>query len=227
LSEPRCGLVLVGAGSGLRLGGVDKAWIELAGKPMFMHSLERFLPEVSALTLVVRAERVRSAEAIVCPLGVRVVAGGTSRQESVWNGLRALPPVEVIGIHDVARPFAPVDLLREGIRLVSSEAHAAAIPSIPLTDTIKLVDSHGVVQNTIDRSVLRAVQTPQLFRAKSLLDAHAELCGRELPATDDAALLEERGERVVIFQGSPRNMKVTTALDLQVAELLLAGAVHS
>jgi 2-C-methyl-D-erythritol 4-phosphate cytidylyltransferase len=156
-----------------------------------------------------------------------VVVGGASRQESVWNGIRALPAVDLIAVHDAARPLASLDTLQTGIRLVTEGGYAGAVPAVPVVDTIKLVDDRGTVEKTLDRSLLRAAQTPQVFRAETLLEAHAGQIAQEMPATDDASLLEEQGERVITFLGSPENLKVTSPFDLRVAELLLGAAMHA
>jgi 2-C-methyl-D-erythritol 4-phosphate cytidylyltransferase len=222
----RSGLVLVGAGSSERMQGIDKVWQTVAGKPLFMHSLERFLPLVDVVVLVVRDDRVARARSVLRSASpIRVVSGGASRQESVWKGICALPDLDIVAVHDVARPLAPAELLREGVELAGSEDCQGAIPSLPVADTIKLVDAGGRVRQTVDRSRLAAAQTPQVFRAESLIAAHAAARRQGVVATDDAALLEERGDRIIAFAGTPENFKVTTELDLQFAEYLLSAAV--
>lgn len=222
MSSARSGLILVGAGSSERMGGVDKVWAEIAGKPLFMHSVDRFLSHVAVLVLVLRSDRFARAQALLAGApSVCVVAGGSTRQESVWNGIQALPDVDLIAVHDVARPLASARLLHEGTRIVTTTDAAGAVPAIAVADTIKRVSAGGVVQRTVDRTQLRAVQTPQVFRAPNLVRAHGAARRAGEPATDDAMLLEERGDRVVTFAGLPENFKVTTPLDLHMAGLLL------
>lgn len=147
------------------------------------------------------------------------VAGGSTRSESVRNGLAAVPSdATVICVHDAARPFADIDLYRAVIAAVANGADCA-IPGVVVTDTIKIVDADGVVVATPERSALRAVQTPQAFRADALRAAHAD--GAE--ATDDAALIEAQGGRVVVVAGSNDNRKITYPADLEWARDRIAA----
>jgi 2-C-methyl-D-erythritol 4-phosphate cytidylyltransferase len=139
----------------------------------------------------------------------------------VWQGILALPPVEYIAVHDVARPLAPERLLLDAVTILETSGHAGAIPAVPVSDTIKAVDGQAVVCQTLDRTVLRAVQTPQVFRAENLTRAHRESRRFGWSTTDDAMLLEARGDSVATFPGAPENLKITTAIDLEVAALLL------
>jgi 2-C-methyl-D-erythritol 4-phosphate cytidylyltransferase len=152
----------------------------------------------------------------VLPPGEGGIAGGATRSESVRNGLAAVPEeAEIVVIHDAARPLATPALFEAVIAAVRGGADGA-IPGVPVTDTIKLVDGARVV-DTLDRSQLIAVQTPQAFRADILRKAHA--AGTD--ATDDAALVEAIGGTVVVVPGETANLKVTTPADLRVAEALL------
>ena len=160
---------------------------------------------------------------LVVPVGDVVteggVAGGATRSASVRNGLAAVPAdATIICVHDAARPFATAELYSAVIAAVQAGADCA-IPGIAVTDTIKIVDGDGVVQATPDRSSLRAVQTPQAFRAEALRAAHAD--GAE--STDDAALVEGAGGRVVVIAGSEDNRKITYPADLAWAEARLAA----
>ena len=147
------------------------------------------------------------------------VAGGSTRSASVRNGLDAVPSdVTIICVHDAARPFATAELYDRVISAVAGGADCA-IPGVPVTDTIKLVDIDGTVLATPDRSALRAVQTPQAFRAAILRAAHA--AGGE--GTDDAALVEANGGRVVVVAGSEDNRKITYPTDLEWARDRLAA----
>jgi len=154
---------------------------------------------------------------VVVPVGSEGgVAGGATRSESVRNGLASVPAdAEIVVVHDAARPLATAALFAAVIDAVSAGADGA-IPAVPVTDTIKRVDGERVVE-TLDRSALVAVQTPQAFRADVLRKAHA--AGAD--ATDDGALVEAAGGRVVVVPGETANIKVTTPHDLRIAEALL------
>jgi 2-C-methyl-D-erythritol 4-phosphate cytidylyltransferase len=149
-----------------------------------------------------------------------VVEGGATRAESVRHGLSVVPAdAEVIVVHDAARPLASGDLFRAVIAAVTVGGAGGAIPGVPVSDTIKVVDGTQTVTATMERSALVAVQTPQAFVADLLRRAHAG--GAE--ATDDAALVEMLGATVRVVPGNPRNLKITTPADLGTAEGLLRG----
>ena len=148
-----------------------------------------------------------------------VVEGGRTRTESVCRGVAAVPPgAEVIVVHDAARPLASAELFGAVITAVTGGA-GGAVPGIPVSDTIKVVDGERNVTATLDRAALVAVQTPQAFDAVLLRKAHAT--GSE--ATDDATLVEALGATVRVVPGDPRNLKITTPADLELAEHLLRG----
>ncbi|MCU1367044.1 MAG: ispD [Ilumatobacteraceae bacterium] len=150
------------------------------------------------------------------------VAGGATRSASVRNGLAAVPTdATIICVHDAARPFATAELYAAVIAAVEAGADCA-IPGIVVTDTIKIVDGDGVVQATPERAALRAVQTPQAFRAEVLRSAHADAA----EGTDDAALVEAAGGRVVVIAGSDDNRKITYPADLAWAEARLAAVAE-
>src|SRR4051794_38697033 len=207
--------VLVAGGSGARLGAdVPKAFVRVGGQRLVDHALSRFRRHVAHTVVVVPAGWESRVEASI------VVCGGSTRQESVDAGLRAVPDhVEYVLVHDVARPFVPEDVIARVLAALRAGADAV-IPAMPVTDTIKRVDSAGVVLGTVDRSELMAVQTPQGFRRAVLMDAHAR--GGE-GATDDAALVESIGGRVVVVPGDEHAFKITTAWDLVIAEGMARG----
>jgi 2-C-methyl-D-erythritol 4-phosphate cytidylyltransferase len=148
-----------------------------------------------------------------------VVAGGETRQDSVAAALRALPAeVDVVLVHDAARPLAPSDLVDAVAATVRSGA-SAVVPGVAVADTVKQVDPAGRVEATLDRSVLRAIQTPQGFRRDVLEAAHARASS---VATDDAGLVEALGETVLVVAGSEEAFKVTRPIDLLMAEAVLA-----
>ena len=203
--------VVVAGGRGERFGG-PKQLAAIAGRRVVDWSLDAARDACDGVVLVVPADHDEPEEADV------VVTGGASRSESVRNGLAAVPDdATIVVVHDAARPAAGADLFRAVIAAVRAGA-AGAIPGVPVTDTIKRVDADGVVVETPDRSALVAVQTPQAFDAAALRAAHA--AGGE--ATDDAALVEAAGGRVVVVPGSPTNRKVTEPSDLALLEGVLS-----
>ena len=195
--------IVVAAGSGDRFGG-PKQYELLAGRRVLDWSLDTCRAACDGVVLVVPPERVAESEAADV-----VVAGGASRADSVRAGLAAVPEeADVIVVHDAARPRASAALFAAVIDAVRGGADGA-VPALPVTDTVKRVDGDTVVE-TLDRSTLVAVQTPQGFRAEMLRKAHAS--GAD--ATDDAALVEQAGGRVVVVPGEPGNGKITHPSDL-------------
>jgi len=211
--------LILAAGSGERLGADrPKALVQLAGRALMQWSIDALseLPEIEQIVLALPA-------GTSAPAGLIGVAGGAVRSESVRLALRAAPASELVLVHDAARPLLEAQLAREVIAALEADAGAAgAIAAAPVTDTIKRGDRRGCVRETLDRSSLWAVQTPQVFRRAALERALAVSTEELAGATDDASLVERAGGRVILVQADPRNIKVTTPLDLRVAELLLA-----
>jgi 2-C-methyl-D-erythritol 4-phosphate cytidylyltransferase len=212
--------LIVAAGSGERLGaGRPKALVELAGRPLVQWSID-------ALTRVEGMERIVLAlpAGTRAPSGVIAVDGGVVRSDSVRRALDAAGPGDPVLVHDAARPLLTAELAAAVIAALADDHSAdAAIAAAPVTDTVKRVDETGRVIETLDRAELWAVQTPQVFRRAALeraLDVPLEVLAA---ATDDAWLIERAGGRVVVVRAGAENLKVTTPLDLQVAELLLRG----
>jgi 2-C-methyl-D-erythritol 4-phosphate cytidylyltransferase len=209
--------VIVAAGDGRRFGR-QKQFATLGGKLVVAWSIAAARPNVDGLVLVVPPDRL--ADVAVHAGADLVVAGGASRSESVRAGIGVVPvDAEVILVHDAARPFATPELFGAMVAAVRS-GHIAAIPGVPVLDTIKRV-ADGVVVATLDRAELVAVQTPQAFRADALRAAHAS--GHE--ATDDAALLEAAGYAVVVVEGELSNRKLTDAGDLDLFEHLVSEGI--
>jgi 2-C-methyl-D-erythritol 4-phosphate cytidylyltransferase len=211
--------VIAAAGSGQRLGaGGPKAFVELAGRQLLHWSLDAFREAGSIVEIVVAAPPGHDDE--VAGPGVVAVGGGEHRSESVANAL-ARCGGEIIVVHDAARPLVTPELIDAVVEELAAEDDAAAvIAATPVTDTIKQAGKDGQVEHTLERAGLWAVQTPQAFRAPALREALAD--PDSLPdATDDAMLVERNGGRVLIHSSSPDNVKVTTPLDLRLAELLL------
>ncbi|MEU5563778.1 2-C-methyl-D-erythritol 4-phosphate cytidylyltransferase [Micromonospora musae] len=212
------------AGAGVRLGpGRPKALRLLAGEPLLVHAVRRLAEARSVHTIVVAApvaevDAVRELLAPVAP--VSVVPGGAERQESVAAALAAVPAgPEIILVHDAARALTPPSLV-EAVAAAVRAGRPAVIPVLPVVDTIKEVDAGEVVLGTVDRSALRAVQTPQGFLRSVLTAAHAA-AGDSL--TDDAGLVEKQGVPVSCVSGSEYALKITRPFDLALAEHLLAG----
>ncbi len=203
------------------MAGINKVWAPLGSHPLVWHSLSQLAPAACETVLVVRADMINRAQEELHPdfPDLVVVAGGSDRRESVANGLDVLQLAEIIAVHDAARPFGNARMMREGCALLS--AYDGAVPVVPIHDTIKRVSRDSMVVETVDRASLRAVQTPQVFRAEVLRAAHrAWQCAAE--STDDAGLLEADGYRVSTFPGDVLNIKVTTAADLMLAHYLLS-----
>ncbi|MFW5473748.1 2-C-methyl-D-erythritol 4-phosphate cytidylyltransferase [Knoellia sp. CPCC 206450] len=215
---------MVAAGQGTRLGAAQpKAFVRLAGTTLLEHAVTRAFEatDTGQVVVVAPASHLVEAGALVSadPRSgdVTVVAGGAERTASVAAGLAALrDDLDVVLVHDAARCLAPAALFDRLVEAVRAGADAV-VPGLPVTDTIKAVDAAGVVVGTPDRSTLRAVQTPQAFRRSVLAAAHAS--GTE--ATDDAALVERVGGRVLVVDGDDLAFKVTTAADLERAERIL------
>ncbi|WP_406211073.1 2-C-methyl-D-erythritol 4-phosphate cytidylyltransferase [Kitasatospora sp. NBC_01560] len=231
--------VVPAAGRGERLGpGAPKALRDLGGVPLLVHAV-RALARSRAVGLVVVAAPADGVAEVVGLLDshgldgkdVRVVAGGATRQESVRLGLAAIPAeVEVVLVHDAARPLVPVEVVDAVAAAVRAGAEAV-VPAVPLADTVKRVEPNPggpePVLDTPDRATLRAVQTPQGFRRDTLAAVHARALTEETggalpPVTDDAGLVERFGGRVVVVPGHEEAFKVTRPLDLVLAEAVLA-----
>jgi 2-C-methyl-D-erythritol 4-phosphate cytidylyltransferase len=214
------------AGAGTRLGhGVPKALRELAGTPLLVHAVRGLISAPSVAVVVVAAppgqsEAVRDMlrGEVPAPVHLLVIEGGTTRQASVALALAAAPTTySIILVHDAARALTPADQI-ERVAAAVRGGHAAVVPVLPVTDTIKQVDDQDVIVATADRASLRAVQTPQGFRREVLAAAH-EAAADHL--TDDAGLVERMGVKVFTVPGSDRALKITRPIDLVIAEALL------
>ena len=219
----RCGAVIVAAGSASRMGGIDKVMAPLRGEPMIVHTVRAFegCDAIREIVIVTREDLIQPIMELCHGFSkVRaVVVGGSSRQESVWQGLNALSEeMELAAIQDGARPLITGQVIDRVVRAANS--YAAAIPAIPVKDTIKIC-TNGLVDATPDRSRLQAVQTPQVFDLDLLRVAlgHAEQTGAQI--TDDCSAVEKLGMKVKVVEGDEHNLKVTTPFDLKVAEMLM------
>jgi 2-C-methyl-D-erythritol 4-phosphate cytidylyltransferase len=218
-----CGAVIVAAGSASRMGGIDKVMAPLGGEPMVVRTVRQFqnCDAIREIVIVTRAD-------LLIPISdlchgfdkvKAVVVGGNSRDESVWQGLNALSDkVKLVAVQDGARPFADWQLIDRVVRCANS--YGAAAPAIPVKDTIKIVKG-GIVASTPNRSELQAVQTPQVFDFDLLRGALQKAKADGAAITDDCSAVERLGMSVRIVAGDEKNIKITTPLDLKIAELLL------
>ncbi|WP_124054382.1 2-C-methyl-D-erythritol 4-phosphate cytidylyltransferase [Arcanobacterium ihumii] len=234
--------VIAGAGSGSRLGAqIPKALVLLAGEPLIVHAV-RGMNEAGISDVVVTVPSGYEGDFARAlgdaSLGARLVVGGSTRQQSVMRGLDAID-ADFVLVHDAARALTPAVMIRRVVAALEN-GNLAVIPALAVTDTIKRVDAGTTVgagasaenvQETLDRSMLRAVQTPQGFDVELLMRAHKAgeaMSESELSAApDDAALVELLGEPVVAVPGDPEAMKITTPFDLAVADLLFAQRIQS
>lgn len=219
----RCGAVIVAAGSASRMGGIDKVMASLGGTPMVARTAAAFqnCDAIAEIVIVTRPDLIRPISALCAGMDkVRaVVAGGSSRQESVWLGLNALSEdIQLAAIHDGARPLISNLVIDRTVRAANS--YGAAAPAVPVKDTIKVVKG-GLVEKTPERATLQAVQTPQVFDFDLLRGALKQAEEEKAAVTDDCSAVERLGMKVKIVEGDERNLKVTTPMDLKIAEMLL------
>jgi 2-C-methyl-D-erythritol 4-phosphate cytidylyltransferase len=214
--------IIVAAGSSRRMGGIDKIFLEIAGKPVLAHSIEVFerSPLITGIIVVLAKENVQKGEELVKKYNFKkvstVCAGGAERQDSVKEGLNRVGECDFVLIHDGARPCLEQKAIEQGIK--EADAEGVAVAASPVTDTIKQVDANERVTQTLDRSKLRSMHTPQVFRADIIKKIHEN---PKILATDDAALAESMGYGVKIYQDSPENIKITTPEGIIVAESIL------
>lgn len=221
-------VIIVAAGKGTRMGaGVDKLFLEVAGRPVVAHTWQRFNDalDIDEIVLVVR-DGMQSAFAELATQfklakSHRFVIGGAERQDSVWNGLAALSPsANLVAIQDGARPCTTLELI--AATLDAARETGAAVAAQLVTDTIKESSDGSTISQNVDRSRLRAVQTPQTFRVEVIRRALAEVRARNLHITDDTAACELIGQPVRLVTSAAPNPKVTTPADLPYIEVLLA-----
>ena len=218
-----CGAVIVAAGTASRMGGIDKIMEPLEGEPMVMRSIRAFqdCDAIKEIVVVTRQDLIIPIMSLCAGIDKvkAVVAGGSSRPESVNAGLNALSKkVKLAAIHDGARPLITWQVIDRAVRAANS--YGAAAPAIPVKDTVKIVNG-GIVKETPDRKTLYAVQTPQVFDIDLLRGALKKAQADKAEITDDCSAVERMGMSVKIVEGDERNLKVTTPMDLAVAKMLL------
>ncbi len=218
-----CGAVIVAAGSASRMGGIDKVMAPLGGEPMIVKTTRAFqeCDAIREIVIVARQDQlVRIMGLCACFDKVKaVVVGGDNRPDSVWTGLNALSSkVKLAAIHDGARPLVSWQVIDRTVR--AANTYGAAAPAVPVKDTVKIVQG-GVVMATPDRNRLQAVQTPQVFDYDLLRGALKKAASDQVQITDDCSAVERLGMSVKIVEGDERNLKVTTPMDLKIAQMLL------
>lgn len=225
----RIGFIIVAGGSGLRMGaGIPKQFLPLGGRPVLLRTLEAIAAAVpdAETVVVLPAAHIGTlhelCERFGCTVHYRATAGGASRFESVEAGLKALPDdCSLIAVHDGVRPLVTADMIRRG--LDCARTNRTAVPVIPVTDTIREVAADGS-SHTIDRSKLRAVQTPQIFDGELLRRAYRDAAAMNDKSrfTDDASVVEDFGTVISLYEGSRENLKLTTPADMTIAEAILS-----
>lgn len=220
----KVGAIVVAAGTSRRMGGADKIFAPLSGKPLLAHTVDVFqrCPTIDQVVIVLSEDKLdegwRLAKEYRWSKVTEVCPGGARRQDSVCEGLKRLSDCEWVVIHDGARPCLCLGLIEGGLE--EARQSGAAIPAIPVTDTIKVVSPDSFVAETPLRQSLWAVQTPQVFRFDIINEAYRKAEG---DVTDDATLVESLGYKVKVYPGSYDNIKVTTPEDMALAEAILKG----
>ena len=218
-----CGAVIVAAGNASRMGGIDKVMAPLGGEPMIVRTVRAFqqCDAIGEIVVVTREDLLTRIMGLCkdFPKVQAVVTGGSDRCASVRAGLNALSgQVRLVAVQDGARPLVTWQVIDRTVR--AANTYGAAAPAIPVKDTIKVVKG-GIVAATPDRSKLQAVQTPQVFDIAILKAALAKAVKDNAPITDDCSAVDNMGMSVKMVEGDERNIKVTTPMDLKIAELLL------
>jgi len=218
----KVGAIIVAAGRGERMGGIDKIFAQLGGTSVLERVAGVFddSPYIDHMVIVLTPDNVARGRHMLSANNLsklaKVVPGGSRRQDSVEAGLKNLPPCQWVVIHDGARPLIGVELITRGLE--AAQETGAAVAAVPVIDTVKLVDDSGYVKETLPRSRLWAVQTPQVFRFDIIKEGYDKASG---DVTDDAALVEALGICVKLYMGSYDNIKLTTPSDLALTEALL------
>ncbi len=218
-----CGAVIVAAGSASRMGGIDKVMAPLNGEPMLVHTVRAFqqCDAIREIVVVTRQDLLMQATQLCKGFGkvTALVVGGSNRLESVSAGLSALSrKVKLVAVHDGARPLVSEHLIDSTVR--TAQVYGAAAPAIAVKDTIKVAKG-GLVVSTPDRSTLQAVQTPQVFDVDLLKGALKKAKEDAAEVTDDCSCVERLGMKVKLVAGEERNMKITTPIDLKIAQMLM------
>ena len=219
--------IIVAGGKSERMGpDVDKAFLSLGAKPVLVYSLLAFekCPDVDEVVLVVRKERIEAARCAVqmfgCKKVIKIIAGGNQRQQSVANGLAEISAESVVvAVHDGARPCVTIDLISETIK--SAAQYGSGVAAVKITDTVKEVDKGMIIAQTIDRTKLWQVQTPQAFKVDLLRKAFDMVVKKKIKITDEASSVELISDNVRLVQSSSSNIKITSPDDLVLAAAVM------
>lgn len=218
--------IVVAAGSSRRM-GFDKVLHSLAGKPVLAHSILAFerTPEIDEIILVARPDLTAPLKDLIreeCISKVAcIVSGGAERHLSVWKGLQALDlSSEYVAVHDGARPLITPDVVRACLRL--AQKNQAACCASPIADTVKRASEDQIVTQSVDRTGLWAMQTPQIFHRKLIMDAYSAVLARNELVTDEVSAVQQLGARVSLLRNDDWNFKITFPNDLEMAEHVLA-----
>ena len=212
--------IILGAGTGNRMHGIDKIMTTICGLPAILHSVNVFLRTgiFGTMTVVANAHNISKLQHLMSSpeyRTVQVILGGIRRQDSVKNALTTINAVDYVVIHDGARPCVSSDLIGRAVK--ATRTSDAAIPVLPVTDTIKIVREFRVV-STVDRSNIFSTQTPQVFKYSNIAKFHKMFTD---DVTDDSSLVEISGGDVATFAGDPENIKITNPIDIEIAETIL------
>ena len=207
--------------------GFDKLWAPLGGKPVIWHSLRAFsdTKEIHEIIVVARKENVAEFEKLVrdekLAKVTRIIGGGSERHLSVWNGLQAVNSLgsRFVAIHDGARPLTTPALIRECLKC--AEEHGAVCCASPIPDTVKRASVAQMVQESVERTGLWAMQTPQVFASGLILQAYASLMARNEMVTDEVSAVQKLGKRIYLLKNEDWNFKITYPHDLELAEHVL------
>lgn len=222
MQEKTVGALVLAAGRSQRMQGIDKTFAPVLGKPLILHTLSVFLdcPDIQEITLVMPKTNMERGRKLLKEHGianrVNLCSGGDRRQDSAARGLDALGPCDLVAVHDGARPCLSPDILHNA--LADARKHGNAVVAVPITDTMKRVDSEGYISGAVSRESLWAMQTPQVFPYEALQRAYRKV---SQDVTDDASMVQQMGVKVRLIPGSPTNLKVTTPADLELTEIIL------
>ncbi len=216
--------IIPAAGQGKRFGGAKQLQM-LGGRPLFLHAIEALnsSSRITGIVVVVRPDDEKQIKGILqrpsLTKVIKVVPGGQERQDSVRRGFEALPPCDLVLVHDGARPFVNGEIIERVI--TAAERHGASVAGMPVKETIKRVTTGETVVETVDRSPLWSIQTPQAFRHEIFKRAIEKAAADRFLGTDESMLVERLGEKVKVVLGSPYNIKITTPEDLEIAHAFL------
>ena len=222
---PKCSAVILAAGSSQRM-GQDKTIMSIGGMPVLVRTLLAFeqSEHVDEIIVVTRVDKIEETAELCHGNGLTklkmVIGGGATRMESALAGVSACnKDAKLIAIHDGARPLVTQELISRTV--YAAERFISAVPVIPSTDTLKLVDENGVIVGTPDRSVIFRVQTPQIFHADMIKGALTKAAKDQLPITDDCSAMDMMGVKTHVVEGDVDNIKLTTPHDIYIAEAVL------